>query len=364
MDAAASGQEERMINANRERALPEPRLDRLARIAPDLPVLAWCAASDASDADRKALGQALAPFYADSEALSALLERLISEKQLSSSGKGRHLRLSGDARAGLSERLGDLSRASWAEIRERRLAAIALGLDPTRTKVRAYLARKENLESAALGRLYGVSEDGALPTRPRVRHALLRALILARMPECEPAFTETPMQNTSRDVIGRTIMLGAAGLEKGTMRDAESALLRKALNLSSESKEELIEALIRASLGKNAPRLPARIRVEVESKKQDLTDFAATVRDLAKTQQTAPFAGRVAIAQVYDAGISRGLNFGSLDEFKSKVASACRAGLLDLERYDIAGPMDSALRERSRTAFGRDERHFIVNEWI
>jgi hypothetical protein len=26
--------------------------------------------------------------------------------------------------------------------------------------------------------------------------------------------------------------------------------------------------------------------------------------------------------------------------------------------------MDTALRDRSRIAFGRDERHFIVNEWI
>jgi hypothetical protein len=88
------------------------------------------------------------------------------------------------------------------------------------------------------------------------------------------------------------------------------------------------------------------------------------VRDLARTLRTAPFSGRVAIAQVYDAGIMRGLEFGSLEDFKERVAAAGRAGLLDLERYDIAGPMDSVLRDRSRTAFGRDERHFIVNEWI
>jgi len=72
----------------------------------------------------------------------------------------------------------------------------------------------------------------------------------------------------------------------------------------------------------------------------------------------------VASAQVYDAGTMRGLNFGPLDEFKARIAESCRAGLLDLERYDIAGPMDSSLRDRSRTVFGRDERHFIVNEWI
>jgi hypothetical protein len=103
---------------------------------------------------------------------------------------------------------------------------------------------------------------------------------------------------------------------------------------------------------------------EVRTEAPDLAEFAATVRNLAKTLRTDPFAGRVAIAQVYDAGTTRGLNFGSLDGFKASVAEAGRAGLIDLERYDIAGPMDTALRDRSRIAFGRDERHFIVNEWI
>ena len=126
------------------------------------------------------------------------------------------------------------------------------------------------------------------------------------------------------------------------------------------------EALIRAGVGKSGARAQPRPKAEirVEKDRSELAAFAADVRDLAKTLRTDPFAGRVAIAQVYDAGIMRGLNFGSLDAFKARIAEAGRAGLLDLERYDVAGPMDSALRDRSRIAFGRDERHFIVNEWI
>ena len=34
----------------------------------------------------------------------------------------------------------------------------------------------------------------------------------------------------NRDVIGRAVLLGAAGLQQGTVRDAETALLRKALS--------------------------------------------------------------------------------------------------------------------------------------
>jgi hypothetical protein len=253
---------------------------------------------------------------------------------------------------------------SWTAAVRRALAGLALGIDPKTEKARRFLARKDNLECAALGRLYGVTAPGAMPARAQIRFALLRALILARLPECEPALTEITMQNTSRDVIGRALLLGAAGLKRGTMREAEAALLHRALGLDADVKGELAEALIRASLGKNAQRLPARIRVEAAAPKPDLGEFAASVRALAKTLQTAPFTGRVAIAQVYDAGIMRGLDFGTLDEFKAKVAGACRGGLLDLERYDIAGPMDSALRDRSRTVLGRDERHFIVNEWI
>ena len=63
-------------------------------------------------------------------------------------------------------------------------------------------------------------------------------------------------------------------------------------------------------------------------------------------------------------GSPRGSVLGSLDEFKDHLAEAAREGLLDLERYDITGPFDAGLKERSRLRLGRDERHFIVNQWI
>ena len=345
------------IAPNSGMAGPDPA--RLVAIDPSLPVLAFLAVSPEGMAKRTEVEAALGSLYAGAATLEAALKASADHIEYLKGGK---LRLTDIGRHAAEAALGPLARRSWAEISLRALPALTLGLDPKAPATAAYLARRDNLENAALGLLYGVTLPGAMPTRTLVRFALLRSLLIARMPECEPALMETPMQNASRDVIGRAVMLGAAGMNNGTMRDAEKALLQKALGLASDSREELIEALIRASLGRNTPRLPLRIRIE--SAAQELTGFANTVRELAKTLRTAPFEGRVAIAQVYDAGIARDLDFGTLDEFKSRVVTAARAGLLDLERYDIAGPMDSALRERSRTAFGRDERHFIVNEWI
>jgi hypothetical protein len=339
--------------------LAEYDCGRLAAIASALPVLGFLAASPDCTAQRAHAEEALATLYTGAEALEAAFK---SSTGSAETLKGGRLRLTEAGRVAVEEAFGSLPARGWDGIKMRGLPALALGLDPKAPATSAFLARKDNLESAALGVLYAATALGAMPTRTQVRFALLRRLIIARMPECEPALRETPMQNATRDVIGRAIMLGAAGMSSGTMRDAEKALLQTALGLTSDGREELIEALVRASLGLNTPRLPIRIRIS--SAAQELTGFAESVRELAKTLRTAPFEGRVAIAQVYDAGIARGIEFGTLDEFKSRVVTAARAGLLDLERYDIAGPMDSALRERSRTAFGRDERHFIVNEWI
>jgi hypothetical protein len=352
-----------MTSAQSYSPFPAPSADHLKAIAPGLPALAFLAVSGHGSSARDAVEKALLALYADPSLFGAALTQLAQDGLISLSKAGR-CRITDAGRKRAEDEVGKLLGRGWPEIVSRGLAGLALGMDPKTEDAQAYLARKDNLECAALARLYGLTELGETPSRSQVRFALLRAVIIARLPECEPAFTETMMQNTSRDAMGRTLLLGAAGLQRGTIRDAEAVLLRRALGMRAETSGGVAEALIRSAIGKTTqrPAVPAKKEIRVE--KAELADFAATVRSLAKTLRTDPFAGRVAIAQVYDAGTMRGLNFGTLDEFKSRIAEACRAGLLDLERYDIAGPMDSALRDRSRTIFGRDERHFIVNEWI
>ena len=341
----------------------KPSVAHLAPIDPGLPILAFLAVGGHGSSSRGTIEKQLAGLYSDRAMIGTALKALAAERSITLSDAGR-CRITDQGRSAAEGRLGKLLGRSWAEVRSRALAGAVLSIDPRIAKARTYLSRKDNIECAALARLYNLPGLGPLPSRAELRSALLRALLITRLPECEPALMETPMQKTSRDAIGRAVMLGAAGLKRGTVRDAETVLLKRALNLNPQGKDDVADALIRAGLSKNAAELLTQPEMNGKSSGDDLASFAVTVRDLAKTLQTAPFTGRVAIAQVYDAGTGRGLDFGSLDAFKERVAAAGRAGLLDLERYDIAGPMDAVLRDRSRTAFGRDERHFIVNEWI
>lgn len=352
-----------MLLANSLPPLPRFNLDNVIAVDAGLPVLARLALSGHGASPRESLEKMLAPLYPDRRGCAMSLITLANEGQIAISKRG-HCRITEAGRKRVQGRLGNLLACNWTDVTVPRLAALALGIAVHTNAAQQYLVRKGNLECAALALLYNIDEPGAMPSRSEVHSALLRVFVSSRLPECESAFTEISMRNTSRDPIGRAVLLGAAGLQRGTHRDAESAILRKAFGLRPDNKGgSIADALIRHAIGKGMPRGVTPVR-EVRQEKPVLATFAASVRDLARTLRTDPFAGRVAIAQVYDAGLSRKLDFGTLEEFKGRVAEAGRAGLLDLERYDIAGPMDNALRDRSRTVFGRDERHFIVNEWI
>ncbi|MEJ2117340.1 MAG: hypothetical protein P8Y36_05310 [Alphaproteobacteria bacterium] len=343
---------------------------------PGLPILARLALNGHGSAPRGSLEKVLAALYFVPEVFSNALEHLVGEGQVIVSRNG-HCRVTDNGREHINGCLGNLLACNWTDIALPRLAALTLGIDAQAPSAQKYLARKGNLECAALARLYGISEAGEMPSRADVHAALLREFVTSRLPECESAFMEISMRTTSRDTVGRAVLLGAAGLQRGTFREAETALLRRAFGIGPEMGGSIAEALIRSGIDRHALRRPAPVisllgrEHECEppitrgrAENPELEAFATLVRDLARTLRTDPFAGRVAIAQVYDAGTAHDYDFGTLDAFKSKVAEAGRAGLLDLERYDIAGPMDDALRDRSRTTFGRDERHFIVNEWI
>lgn len=388
-----------MIRLQSQSALPRFSLDRLAPVAPGLIILAFLGNAGDRAVARAELGEALRPLLPAEGAADDALAGLSGEGAVSVSRGGRcRIAAMGEARAHAA--LGPVLTRPWDDVVARGLAPLALHLRPADAATRRYLARRDNLEGVALACLYGLRTTSALPSRAEVRFLFLRALLSARLPECEAAFTEITMRNTLRDPVSRALMLGAAGLNRGTLRDAEGALLRQALELGPDAIDTGAEgddgaavprALVRHAAMKIAPRAGARVELpkltlvqhklpalekarpsatvslgagKPDADKAALSSFAATVRELARTLTTHPFAGRVAIAQVYDVGQQRGLEFGPLESFKQRIAEAGRAGLLDLERYDIAGPMDASLRDRSRTAFGRDVRHFIVNEWI
>lgn len=247
-----------------------------------------------------------------------------------------------------------------------------------------------DMAAAALIRVFGLP----LPLAARadeVRFALLRKLMSAAFPASSFGKPEAP-RRFQMDAVSRQLYLAFAGLEKGTIQQAERAILRAAFNAKGRT-FDLSGAIVRAAakieamqpsrpeaptsapqpitVEAPAPTMPAApgangitVPDEGDGLEDHLTRFAEDVRRIARTLETRPYKGRVAIAQVYDAGVERGLALGTLDEFKALLAEAARESLLDLERYDIAGPLDSVLKERSRTPLGRDERHFIVNQWI
>lgn len=367
-----------MISAQSQPQLLRPNLDRLSPVEPGIVVLAFLHGCGQASVWRRSVEKAALPLMPDRGALDVAIASLSSDGFISVT-RGGQCRLTAAGRRKTLDMLGPLPGPRWADIVSRVIAPLALGLDPKDAAVRAYASRRDNLETAALARLFGLRASSGLPARAEIRRLLVQTIVTARLPECEALFTETSMQNPSRNPFGRALLLGAAGLKSGNYADAERALAGQALGAGGDTKQDFAELIVRNAVSRGLARPAARaplppLTLRGEPRKTapatpampagSLAEFAATVRSLAKTQETRPYAGRAAIAQVYDAGVERGLDLGTLDAFKARIAEAGRAGLLDLERYDIAGPMDAALRDRSRTAFGRDVRHFIVNEWI
>ncbi len=279
------------------------------------------------------------------DAISALSELLAAEPVLDEA-----------VRLGLvHERYGLLHVAgrpvSWADAR-RDFAFRALGAAAPASK-----ETHRDLAGAALRQLYGLDNLPPSPSRAQARCELLRRIV-ASFGEGLVAGVGQPGKAFSFDPMSRSIYLAFAGISAGTVLQADAALLSSAFGGPASTIAELSTTILRAALQAN---------VGESAKREDvfnLDGFAESVRKLARKLETKPYAGRVAIAQVYDAGLAQGLDLGSLDEFKSHVAEAARDGLIDLERYDIAGPFDASLKERSRLRFGRDERHFIVNQWV
>jgi hypothetical protein len=213
--------------------------------------------------------------------------------------------------------------------------------------------RGRDLRALALKQLYTLDELPAWPTAQQARCAIL-ARIVASYGGVFGEAARRPLKAFKFDEMSRRLYLAFAGMQRGTVLQADANLLSKGLGGPAGTAQALTASIIQAAI-------QARASAVAEF---DLEGFAQSIRRLASPLETKPYAGRVAIAQVYDAGLAQGITLGSLDEFKDHVAEAAREGLLDLERYDIIGPLDAGLKERSRLRLGRDERHFIVNQWI
>ena len=325
--------------------LPQPNLGCLCVLSPAEMAAAYVASQKGHSADKTFASNMLADLFPAEEALAAAVSvGLIKED-------GSLL-----IATPVQERdigAGHPSAVSWQEVK-RAFAFRGLGRAPGFGNGKRV---KSDLAAFALRQLYGLDTLPPTLSRGEARSELLRRIVTSFG---EPFAAQVPhrMKEFKFDPMSRNIYLAFAGLKSDTVLQADAALLSAALGGTAGTVAELASTIIRAAL--RAESADAKQKEEAFN----LDRFAESVRRLARRLETKPYAGRVAIAQVYDAGLAAGLNLGTLDDFKLHVAEAAREGLLDLERYDITGPFDASLKERSRLRLGRDERHFIVNQWI
>ncbi len=322
--------------------LPQPGLACLRPLnAPEV-LAAWVAAQPRGECAAEYAAKALSEAIPYEEALAQAVRRgLIQEASGILTARRENF-----------TKTGPLSSAFSGRDALRALAVTALGGPAGGAR------RGRDLRALALRQLYGLDGLPPWPTAQQARCALLSGIVASYGGAFGDA-AKRPLKAFKFDIMSRRMYLAFAGVQRGTVLQADASLLSKGLGGPAGTVQALTATIIRAAISARAPA-PAPIVVRTF----DLESFAGSIRKLASRMETKPYAGRVAIAQVYDAGLAQGLALGSLDEFKDHLAEAAREGLLDLERYDITGPFDAGLKERSRLKLGRDERHFIVNQWI
>ena len=326
-----------------ESRLPKPNPRCVVAIAPLEVVAAYVASQKESRCTKP-------------HALKALSELINAEQAIEAAiGQGRITERNGVLLAvqEAADFAGAAASRGWGE-RKRALALRALGAPPSGMNGKK---AKRDLAAIALRQLYGLDGLSAAPSRAEVRCELLRRILASLGDPFAAAVSRTP-KAFKFDAMSRGVYLSFAGLASGSFLQADAALLSSSLDGPARTVSELSATIIRAAVRE------AEVQVQLRETAFDLDSFARSIRELASRLETKPYAGRVAIAQVYDSGIEEGLDLGTLDHFKERLASAAREGLLDLERYDITGPLEPSLKERSRLRLGRDERHFIVNQWM
>jgi hypothetical protein len=108
-----------------------------------------------------------------------------------------------------------------------------------------------------------------------------------------------------------------------------------------------------------ARRSSSSDRVAVAYQQMSEQDFAAEVKRLARLRSVAKFhRDRAFIASIYEH--SRWAGHVPIDEFKTRLVIAHRAGRIRMTRADLVGAMDVDMVERSRTPYLSAEFHFVA----
>lgn len=237
----------------------------------------------------------------------------------------------------LTRRIGRHAVASWQQLADRVLPALALGVAPADDKVLKKLSSRDAWAAAIVGRARGIWLDGPPPSLAAVCDAnAWTSLGLAGRPKRLPA-----------EVRGLFL-----SRELGTDPAAPDRLLRqlaaKLLEVPRADARSLRDGLVRFWLAGRAlaPR------------------FAADVQAVARAVRDGVFGDRkVYISSVWDQ-LRREPAWSeiSLHDFKLRLLSAHRAGDLVLARADLVAAMNPTLLAASETVVDGATFHFIVRD--
>jgi len=337
-------------------SLPSADLTRLQALTTREVVLSWLAFRERAGAGA---ARSLKPWGVANAA--AELDELMAEG-LAQTAAGRW-RLSAQGRT-QAERRYDLTAEGWPAVAERQLVALALRLDPKRPTVRSYLADARNFYACTVSVLFDLADPATHPKLGAMRAALIWRIAAARCPDLLSAEVPTEMTGPN-DPLTRALYVRFCGLTRGTVDQATPALLRRILPGAAAGVGGLRRALVSAAITHPAGQSATG---PVKTQGPEPADFGATVAALARKLKTpkatggAFTGGQVAIAQVYEAYTAQGYAPLTLDEFKSRLWAAVRAGAdFHLTRLDMPHLMDEALRKRSATPTrAGDVVHFVV----
>ncbi len=334
----------------------EPRFNRFQPIDPVEFVAVYLAKARGAVA-LTTTANSLSP-YLDKAALGRCLAMLKGRGEITR--EDGQLRMGPEAVRSIHARLGKDEAEPWNKLLDGRFILMALGMDPDDRLARIRKGRSDQLRAMVIAVGYGLKLPPEKLTATSVRAEMVTRILRMHMPDIvgqEPLPIEGKATALERVLLG-----GFVGIRARNITEAWAALAAAAAGLEDKSIEALRKGLVHSALTRGGAQGPD----EHEAAPEDgaLTRFAERVLEVARqvAEDDHRFAGRVAIAAVYDIYGRSHPDAGRIAEFKTRLVEAARRRELSLERLDLPELLTEDERARSAAPWDDDHRHLIVTE--
>ena len=246
----------------------------------------------------------------------------------------------------LSRRTGAPARATWAQLTDRFLPALGLGLAPSDAKASERLVGRDAWAAAIAGRALGLWREGPPPSLAAVcdAHAWTSLGLRGRAKRCPPEVRALFLQRAldteagPPDRLVRLVAARAVDAPRTELRALRDALVRRWL-----AGAPLAEGSPAGSGGGPAALVDAvhaAARRATQGVFGDRKVFISTIYELLR--------GEATWAAL------------TLPALKEQLYAAHREGTLELTRADLVAAMDPALVAASETAIDGATFHFVV----